>query len=292
VFHAVALASLAFPFGGVGSYPVPPQPLPAPSAVSAAAVGRSYGGLAGGTEPLAIRVRGRQVSEVVLEQHADCDSKQIFPVSSIILHDPGKSQVPKFSGGHMSAKGRFELRATGGVDLGDQIAVVNMAVDGRLGARRSAGAVAVDVTIADKATGQQVDHCVAASKWVSTAPERRVYSGASEQAAPVVLELSRSRRSVRAFRFGIFSNCTPDGQIAPTDAITSFRIRRGRFGDDFSDEGDDGSGGTIHLDFSFHGTLNRASARGTLNVTATERDAQGNVVASCPSGQLRWTARQ
>jgi hypothetical protein len=290
--HAVAAAAFAFPLGGVGDYRVPPQQVPQTSQVTAAAAGRSYGGHTANAEPISIRVRGRQVTEVVLELRAPCDSQRTFPAATVVLHDPGKSDVPKLDGGRVSKKGRFEGTSAGGVDLGNSIAIVNMGVDGKLGARRSSGGVAVDVTIADKASGQTVDHCAAAARWSETVPERRVYSGASEQAAPVVLDLSHKRKSVKAFWFGLFADCTPDGSIAPVDAITNFNIHNGRFGDDFSDDVPDGAGGTIHVDFSFHGLISRSAAKGTIDVTATDRDPAGNTIATCPSGKVNWSARQ
>jgi hypothetical protein len=227
-----------------------------------------------------------------MELRAPCDSKSTFPVATVALHKPGKRHVPVLSGGRVSSKGKFRAATIGDADLGDQTAVIRIAVTGRLGRRHSHGGVTVDVVVNDNATGQQADHCAARAKWVETVPERRVYSGATEQSAPVVLELSKKRRSVQAFWYGLFANCTPDGSIAPVDVITDFRVRKGVFGDRFSDEGPDGDGGTIHLDFSFHGRLSRSGANGVLNVTATDRDAAGNTIASCPSGDVRWTTRQ
>jgi hypothetical protein len=292
VFHAVAAVALAFPLGGAGDYRVPAQPVPQASGVSAAAAGRSYGGHTPGNEPISIRVRGRQVTEAVLELRAPCDSKRTFPVSTVALHDRAKADVPELKGGKVSRKGRFRANALGQVDLGDSVAAVNMSLEGKLGARRARGALAVDVTIIDKASGQPSDHCAANATWKESVPERRVYSGASAQSAPVVLELTRSRKSVKAFWFGLFADCTPDGSIAPVDVITSFRIHNGRFGDDFSDQGPDGTGGTIHLDFAFHGRMSRAGARGTIEVTATDRDAAGTTISNCPSGPIKWSARQ
>ncbi len=289
----MAAATLAFPFGGVGDYRVPPQPVPPAAEVAAAAAGQSYGGATLDNEPIAIRVRGRQVIETVLELRASCDSGRTFPLSLTARRSPGKSSVPKLKGGRLSKARKFTASAVGGVDLGSQVAVASAAWGGTLTARRSVGAMLADVTVNDKASGQTVDHCsAAASKWFGTVPERRVYSGSSQQAEPVVLELSANRKRVTTFRFAFFADCTPTGSIAPADAITNFPIRKGRFGADFSEDGADGAGGTIHLDFSFHGRLSRARATGTLSVTAADRDAAGNTTSTCPSGPLKWSAQQ
>jgi hypothetical protein len=290
MFGAVAAAALALPLGGVGDYAVPRPPWTPAAAVSAAVAGRGYGGSTSDGSPIAIGVGGRQVTEVVLEVRAPCDSKQTFPVASVLAR--GRQDVPAISGGKLSRTGGFRARATGTADLGTQSAIIKMGLTGKLGARRSGGTVVVDVTVRDKASGQAVDHCAAATRWSERVPERRVLSGATAQSAPAVLELSPNRRSVKTFRFGIFAGCTPDGSIAPVDVITNFPIRNHRFGDSFSDEGPDGLGGTIHIDYSFRGRMGRAAASGTIAVTATERDAQGNTVATCPSGAVRWATRQ
>ena len=292
MIHAVAAAALAFPLGG-GTYTVPPQAVPPPSLLSAAAAGRSFGGHTSEADPIAIRVRGRRVQEIYLELHAPCDSQMTFPVATGAFRNPGKRDVPELKDGRISKKGKFTATSAGAVDVGNnQVALVQMGVTGKLGKRRSSGAVAVDVSIVDTTTNQQVDHCSGQLPWSSSVPERRVYSGSTKQATPVVLELNRKRSSISSFWFGLFANCTPDGFIAPSDFITNFKIRKGRFGDDFSDDVPDGAGGSIHLDFKFHGRISRASAHGTIDVTATERDAQGNVTGSCPSGSVGWTARQ
>jgi hypothetical protein len=291
VFYAVAAAALAIPLAGAGDYAVPRPSASPGSAVTAAAVGKSYGGHTRAGAPISLRVRGGRVTEIGLEARAPCDSKESFPVASVLVRG-GKSGGPGLRGGKLSRAGRFNATSAGVSDLGTQVAVVRMAVTGKLGAKRSSGTVQVDVSVEDKATGQQVDHCAAAVRWAESVPERRVLSGSTAQASPVVLELSRDGKAVKRFWFGIFADCTPDGSIAPVDVIANFPIRHGRFGDDFSDEGPDGQGGTIHVDYGFHGRISRRAASGTIEVTATDRDAQGNTVATCPSGAIRWTARQ
>jgi hypothetical protein len=290
VFYAAAAAALAFPLGGVGEYQVPPAS-PAP-VVSAAAAGQSYGGHTSEGAPIAVRVRGGRVREIVVQARADCESKMTFPVATQLAAG-GKSDAPELKGGKLSRRGAFTATGTGEVDLGDQFAVASVGVRGKLGARHSSGDLAVAIDVRDKASGQQVDRCTLGAKWAESVPERRVYAGATSQVTPVVLELSRKRTSVKAFWFGLFAPCTPDGSIAPTDVVTDFRIGRdGRFGDDFSDDGSDGAGGTIHIDYRLHGRVSRSSASGTVEVTAIDRDGQGNTLATCPSGAVRWSTRQ
>jgi hypothetical protein len=108
----------------------------------------------------------------------------------------------------------------------------------------------------------------------------------------VVVELKPKRKSVKEFWFGVFAPCAPDGAFAPTYGVQDFPIHNGRFGDDFSDEAPDGSGGVVHLDVSLHGRVSRTSASGTVSITATDRDAAGNTLVTCASGPQGWTARQ
>jgi hypothetical protein len=232
------------------------------------------------------------VTDAVIDLRADCDSQHVFPAMLWFSRSSGKSGLPALTGGRLSKRGKFSAGGQVTADLGTQTAAVTTTLSGKLAAKRSSGAVAVDIVITDKATGQRVDHCAAQDKWKETVPERRVFAGVTDQVAPVVIELSRNRKSVKKFWFGFSAPCTPDGSIAPTDVVTNFRIRHKRFGAAFSDEGSDGAGGTLHVDYSLAGKIGRSSGSGTFSVTATDRDASGAVVSNCPTGSVGWTTTQ
>jgi hypothetical protein len=293
-FAAIAPAAQASPFGDIGglmnSYVVPPQPAPV-AEVGAAAATKNFGGQTQQGAPIAFRVSGRRITQMGVQARATCDSGMSYPVATVLVRS-GKTTLPLLQGGAVKKSGKFTAGGTGQADLGSQVAAVTIAVAGKLGAKRSAGAMAVEVNISDKASGQQVDRCTTAPNWSEKVAERRVFSGLSEQPNPIVLELTSNRKSVKAFWFGFVAACTPDGAIAPADVVTNFPIHNKRFGDDFSADGDDGSGGTLHIDYSLHGKISRASSSGTFEVTATDRDAAGNTISSCPSGPLRWSTRQ
>jgi hypothetical protein len=295
MLYAAALAAFTLPLGGLGGYqPGPITGAPAPGgAVTAAtaAAAKTYGGHTSGAEPIVFRARGHRLNAVVMQVHADCDSGAFFPAATT-LGRGGKSTAPAINGGHISRSGKFKATAAGTADLGNESATVLIAVNGKLGAKHSSGGVGVDVSVTDNATGRQTDHCRATEPWSQTVPERRTFGGATNEDTPVVIELNRKHTSVRTFWFGLFADCTPDGSINPSDAITNFRIRKHKFGDSFSDEGDDGSGGRLHVDYALKGRIGRAKASGTIQLTATDRDAQGNVTSNCPSGPVRWSARQ
>ncbi len=293
MFYAAALAAFALPLGGLGHYqPGPIHGTPAAGVtVTSAAAGKVYGGHTNGGEPIVFRTRSSRVKSIVLQVHADCDSGAFFPAATT-LGGGAKSTAPAIHGGRLSSAGRFSATAAGTADLGTQTATVLMAVNGKLGARQSSGGVGVDVSVTDNTTGQEVDHCKATESWSAPVSERRVFGGSTAQDTPIVIELSRSRTSVRTFWFGVFADCTPDGAINPADAITNFRIRKHRFGDSFSDEGDDGSGGRLHVDYALKGKIGRTTAGGTIQITAIDRDGQGNVTSNCPSGPVHWTAQQ
>jgi|1186.fasta_scaffold35843_3 hypothetical protein len=293
MYYAAALAAFALPLGGVGDYR--PGPLTGAHAtgatVTAAAATRTYGGHTSAGEPIVLRRSGRKVKTIVLQVHTPCDSGAFFPAATTI-GGGGKSTAPAITGGRLSRKGDFTATASGTADLGSETATVLLGVEGRLTAKHSSGAVIVDVTVKDNATGQQTDHCQTSESWSQTVPERRTFGGSTSEDTPVVIELNRTRTSVRTFWFGLFADCMPDGAINPSDAITNFRIRRHRFGDSFSDEGDDGSGGRLHVDYALKGKIGRSTASGTIEITAIDRDAQGNVTSNCPSGPVPWVAQQ
>ena len=289
--YAAAALALAFPFGGAGEYRPAPQAVAPPAAVTVAAAEKSYGGHTTQGGPIVVRTSGRKVTDVVIDVRAACDSKMVYPVEAW-LDRSGRTGIPFGSGGSLSRRGAFRVASGFGTDLGTQNAAIVTLVKGKLGASRSKGTVQVDVTIADKATGQTVDHCAAGYRWVENVPERRVYAGVSDQVTPIVLELTKSRRAVKAFWFGLNAPCTPDGAISPIDVVVNFPIRNGRFGDQFSDDGSDGAGGTVHVDYSLAGRIGRRSARGTIGITATDRDAGGNTLSTCSSGDVGWVTTQ
>jgi hypothetical protein len=294
MIYAAALAAFALPLGGLGDYhpgPITGTPAPGATVTAAAASAKTYGGHTSGDEPIVFRARGHRVNTIVLQVHADCDSGSFFPAATTI-GGGGKSTAPSLIGGKLSRAGKFSATAAGTADLGNETARVLIAVDGKLGATRSSGGVGVDVKVTDNSTGQQTDHCTATEKWAQTVPERRTFGGSTVQDTPVVIELNRKHTSVRTFWFGVFADCMPDGTINPSDAITNFGIRKHKFGDSFSDEGDDGSGGRLQVDYALKGAIGRSKASGTIEITATDRDAQGNVTSSCPSGPVKWSARQ
>ena len=294
MIYAAALAAFALPLGGLGDYqpgPITGAPAATGATVTAATAARTYGGHTNGGEPIVFRVRGHRVNTIVLQVHADCASGAFFPAATTIGGGT-KSTAPAINGGRLSKSGKFSSTAAGTADLGNETATVLLAVNGKLGAKHSSGGVGVDISVTDKASGQETDHCQATEKWEATVPERRVFGGSTTQDTPVVIELNRSRTSVRTFWFGVFADCMPDGAINPSDAITNFGIRKHRFGDSFSDEGDDGSGGRLHVDYALKGKIGRSRASGTIQITAIDRDAQGNVTSNCPSGAGPWAAQQ
>src|SRR3954452_9261079 len=294
MLYAAALAAFALPLGGLGDYrpaPITGAPAAADTTVTAAAPARTYGGHTNGGEPIVFRVRGHRVTTIVMQVHANCDSGAFFPAATT-LGGGGKSTAPAIIGGRLSRARKFKSTAAGTACLGDQTASVLLAVNGKLGARHASGGVTVDVSVTDDATGRQADHCQATEPWSQTVPERRTFGGSTAQDTPVVIELNRKHNSVRTFWFGVFADCMPDGSINPSDAITNFPIRKHKFGDSFSNEGDDRAGGRLHVDYALKGKIGRAKASGTIQITALDRDAQGNVTSSCPSGPVQWSARQ
>jgi hypothetical protein len=294
MLYAAALAALALPLGGLGDYqpgPITGAHAASGTTVTAAVASRTYGGHTSADEPIVVRVSGHRVSTIVMQVAANCDSGSFFPAATT-LSSAKKSTVPSIDGGRLSRSGKFSATAAGVADLGNETATVLIAVNGKLGARHSSGGVGVDVSVTDNSSGQQTDHCKATEPWAGNVPERRTYGGATIDDRPVVVELNRKRNLVTTFWFGVLADCMPDGALNWSDGITKFPIHKHRFGDSFSDEGADGSGGIVHLDYRLKGKIGRSSASGTIAFTAIDRDAQGNVTSNCPSGPVPWSAHQ
>jgi len=67
-------------------------------------------------------------------------------------------------------------------------------------------------------------------------------------------------------------------------------IRAGRFGARISEGLENEFGGTTVEQLSLNGRVNRIRASGRIQVQVTERDATGDIVNRCTTGQISWSA--
>jgi hypothetical protein len=126
---------------------------------------------------------------------------------------------------------------------------------------------------------------------------RAAYFGVTEQRStgprrPIVLRLSGDRRRIARALFGEQVKCSDDKRSIGIEAPrTNVAIdSKGRVSDHETDKIDNGATFT-YIDDRFTATLGRTGAKGTFSLSDRTVDkASGNVVQSCRSGTIKWTA--
>jgi len=109
---------------------------------------------------------------------------------------------------------------------------------------------------------------------------------------PIVLRLSSDRRRISRALFGEQVRCSDDKRSIGIEAPrTNVAIdSKGRVSDHETDKIDNGATFT-YIDDQFTATLGRDGAKGTFSLSDRTVDkATGNVIQSCRSGTIRWTA--
>ena len=109
---------------------------------------------------------------------------------------------------------------------------------------------------------------------------------------PIVLRLSSDRRRISRALFGEQVKCSDDKRSIGIEAPrTNVAIdSKGRVSDHETDKIDNGATFT-YIDDRFTATLGRDGAKGTFSLSDRTVDkATGNVIQSCRSGTIRWTA--
>ena len=129
------------------------------------------------------------------------------------------------------------------------------------------------------------------------AQPRPAYFGVTAQRStgprrPIVLRLSGDRRRISRALFGEQVNCSDRKRSIGVEAPrTNIAIdSKGRVSDHETDKIDNGQSFT-HIDDRFTATLGRAGAKGTFSLSDRTVDKlTGNVIQSCRSGTIKWTA--
>lgn len=109
---------------------------------------------------------------------------------------------------------------------------------------------------------------------------------------PIVLRLSGDRRRITRALFGEQVKCNDDTRSIGIEAPrTNIRINGdGRVSDHETDRIDNGATYT-YIDDRFTATLGRRGAKGTFSLSDRTIDKlSGNVIQSCKSGTIKWTA--
>ena len=127
-------------------------------------------------------------------------------------------------------------------------------------------------------------------------PRARYYGTTAQRSTgpkrPIVLRLSGDRRRISRALFGEQVKCSDGKRSIGIEAPrTNIAIdSKGRVSDHETDKIDNGQTFT-YLDDRFTATLGRTGAKGTFSLSDRTVDKlSGNVVQSCSSGTIKWTA--
>lgn len=286
---------------------LPAAPHPALQ-IAAAPKGATFGGSTSQQSPVVVQLSrdGRKVARLVVRWEAECTSGKFYPFAGILVGTAGPPTQPAqpgnanpFFGNAVSRAGSFKgtglsVQAIGqGPPAPDLIGVVTQDVGGRLGSSSGGGTWRGHAEVVDPASGQKVDDCqTGLLKWKAPKPQSRFYGGATSAEEPVVVQVSRNRRSVREFAIGWAATCSPMGDFEIADSLIDFRIdRRGSFGDKFTNRYTTESGGENKLDYELRGKVGRAKASGTFEVLLTNTNSAGATTAVCDYPQVTWSAK-
>lgn len=166
----------------------------------------------------------------------------------------------------------------------------------------------VSATLVSSAEGQETQTCKTGEvKWEVRRPDgelgnrearpRAFYYGTTAQRStgprrPIVLRLSGDRKRIARALFGEQVRCDDDTRAIGIEAPrTNIAIDAdGKVSDHETDRIDNGATYT-YIDDRFTATLGRAGAKGTFSLSDRTVDKlTGNVIQSCTSGTIKWTA--
>ena len=250
-------------------------------------IGDTYGGATSAGDPLVVQTtpKGKAIARIVDQWFASCTSGKTLPFASAL--PAASKQAPT-----VDAHGRFDAAVQGSADLGTATGNVTEEVKGRLGQRRSTGALAAHADVFDKQSQQKIDDCNVSVTW-HFGRQDLVYGGATDQQAPVVLQLSKSRQKVASFLIGWGANCSNGGVVyGPlTGAFGSFPLsRRHAFGSRFTETLPTATGGRGKFDYDVKGKVGNSRATGTFAMGLNQTDAFGGTVATCSVAKEHWSA--
>lgn len=166
----------------------------------------------------------------------------------------------------------------------------------------------VSATLVSSAEGQETQTCKTGEvKWEVRRPDgelgnrearpRAFYYGTTAQRStgprrPIVLRLSGDRKRIARALFGEQVKCDDDTRSIGIEAPrTNIAIdSNGKVSDHETDRIDNGATYT-YIDDRFTATIGRAGAKGTFSLSDRTIDKlSGNVIQSCTSGTIKWTA--
>jgi hypothetical protein len=246
--------------------------------VAASSRGGTYGGQTSDGDPIVLGLsRSRKALTRVVDQwNAPCASGMGYPSSGEL-----RGQIA------IDGKGRAAGGTSGNADLGGGLSgsrTERFALTVR--GRSVSGSWQAHVDIVDTQSQAIRDSCDASFTFKATSSRRRVFGGATSQHTPVML--TRSSRGTKVSRIGLGwrAPCTPQGFFQIGDSFVNFPIKKGRFGDDFTDR-ENTQSGPFDFTYSLRGRLGATSGSGTFHGVVTHPGPSGSVT-SCDSGPMTW----
>jgi hypothetical protein len=159
------------------------------------------------------------------------------------------------------------------------------------------GAVAsVLAGAAPASAGRQPRHVDAQAAAAAEAPRGLVFGGITASNWPVVVALNERGSRVDQVVIGLDLTCTSGDSFGTSDGYQRLKIsRKGRFTTTFGPQRIDTGGVPADIESKVIGRFNkgRGSMRGIWSLKITLYDAAAaNVVDTCESGLVKWTAVQ
>jgi hypothetical protein len=271
-----------------------------PGALSAARPSGTYAGTTSQDNPVVIQLSRdrKRVTRLAIHWDAKCQSGDQLPLGFVVdtsarpTPEPvsEKPYVPVAKNGRFKGTAARVRPLSGGARVGTLI----QDFAGKVGKASAAGTWSAVLAVVDVQTGQKVDECsTGAVRWTAPKPQNLYYGGTTSKGEPVVVQLSRNRRSVGAFRIGWSADCTPDGFFSIGDALANFRLSRsGGFKDTFPQTYTRPDGSKNKFDYELAGRVGRSKASGTFHARVTDIASAGTTTSTCDSPRLTWTAKQ
>ena len=266
-----------------------------PPALGASGV---FGGSTAAREAIVLTTdaKAKKLRSAVIAWEAPCADGEYFPLA---IELTAVAAQPGFTPSHddlvvaRNAKGRFAGTQLAIMELGTQVAAINVELSGALRSARASGRLTATVSIFDKATQAEVTTCETGSlKWSATRAAGRIYGGKTTEDEPVVARLDRKGKRVADLLVGwdTDSCVPPERYFRVGDQFSNFVVRSRRFGDTFESAYPTDDGGSVAFAYEVAGTVAKRSIRGSIRVRLTGTDAAGAGVLTCDTGAIAWRA--
>lgn len=254
---------------------------------------RVYGGLTSDHNPFTLTLdpAGKRLRTIGMFVAGDCNGYMSFGNVARAVAQLPASQSPGedlFDHDRLRAGGRFDVTARL-VSVGDDATItVSQRVVGRVRRNAASGTLKVDFDATDRTTGETRKLCSLPSlRWTAERSPKRIYAGSTSDHLPVVVELNRTRATVRHLRVAWLAPCGEDMLFTTGDDLLDFPVRSGAFGDAFTyDQTVEGAKRTYSYDI--RGRVRATTASGSMNAGITDSGPDGD--DQCGPREVTWKA--